>query len=103
MAIFGEKCDRCGKRTKHQQEDTPICETCAQEMALAVEASAETRRQCPVDGATMTKQIAHMLVIDRCPSCNGVWLDGGELDRIKEGVEGEALQLMARGFTYPFS
>jgi hypothetical protein len=101
MALFGEKCHRCGKRTRNKQEDEAICETCVAEMDLLVQAEAERARKCPVDGHEMTKQVAHMLVIDRCPSCQGVWLDGGELDRIRGGVEAEALQLMARGFTFP--
>jgi Zn-finger nucleic acid-binding protein len=50
----------------------------------------------------MTKEVAHMLVIDRCPDCKGVWLDGGELDRIKDGVESNAVLLMARGMSGPF-
>ena len=101
MAIFGEKCDRCGKRTRHTEEDKPICEVCANEMALMVEAQGEAPHQCPVDGVQMVKEIAHMMVIDRCPECKGVWLDAGELERFKGGVETEALLLMARGISYP--
>ena len=101
MAIFGEHCDRCGKRTRHTEDDKPICEPCAQEMALMVQAQGEAPRECPIDGTQMTKEIAHMLVIDRCPECKGVWLDSGELELFKGGVEGDALMLMARGMTYP--
>ena len=103
MAIFGEHCDRCGKRTRHTEDDKPICEPCAQEMALMVQAQDESARQCPIDGAQMSKEIAHMIVIDRCPKCQGVWLDGGELERLKGGVEAGALMAMASGFTVPFS
>jgi predicted amidophosphoribosyltransferase len=67
MSLLGEKCDRCGKRTRHKEDEHPICEDCAREMALMMEASSETLRACPADGEQMTKQIAHMLVIDRCP------------------------------------
>jgi Zn-finger nucleic acid-binding protein len=28
------------------------------------------------------------IVIDRCPGCHGIWLDGGELERIQALVEG---------------
>ena len=68
-----------------------------------LDAGKEDRRPCPVDGETMAKEIAHMLVIDRCPKCQGVWLDSGELERIKGGVEASALMAMASGFTVPFS
>ncbi len=50
----------------------------------------------------MSKEIAHMIVVDRCPTCQGVWLDGGELERLKGGVEASALLAMASGFTVLF-
>jgi Zn-finger nucleic acid-binding protein len=49
----------------------------------------------------MRKEIAHVVVIDRCPTCSGVWLDGGELDQMRNGAESEALMLMATGLAYP--
>lgn len=102
MALFGEKCHRCGTRTRHKEEDEAICENCVNEMAVMVAASKEETRPCPVDGTQMLKEVAHMLVIDRCPECKGVWLDGGELDRIREGVESEAVMSMARGMSGPY-
>ncbi|AWH18869.1 hypothetical protein C1922_16920 [Stenotrophomonas sp. ZAC14D2_NAIMI4_7] len=41
--------------------------------------------QCPVC-TTQTLQMAerHGIEIDYCPSCRGVWLDRGELDKIIE-------------------
>jgi Transcription factor zinc-finger len=102
MSLFGEKCARCGRKTKHVVDGAATCESCEAEMALLVEAQGESDRPCPVDGEVMKKEIAHMLVIDRCPRCQGVWLDGGELERIKGGVEATALTAMANGFTIPF-
>ena len=102
MSLFGEKCARCGVRTRHEVEGKATCETCEQEMQLMVEASQETQRPCPVDGETMKKEVAHMIVIDRCPKCQGVWLDGGELERLKGGVESSAIMAMAGSFTGPF-
>ncbi|MGB0692178.1 MAG: zf-TFIIB domain-containing protein [Pseudomonadales bacterium] len=43
-----------------------------------------------------------MIVIDRCPKCQGVWLDGGELERLKGGVESGAIMAMTGSFTGPF-
>ncbi|HIG44489.1 MAG: zf-TFIIB domain-containing protein [bacterium] len=102
MALFGEACDRCGRKTRHKQDDKPICEPCEHEMALLVAAKGETTQPCPIDGEAMNKEIAHMIVVDRCPKCQGVWLDGGELERLKGGVEADALISMANGFTIPF-
>jgi Zn-finger nucleic acid-binding protein len=70
-------------------------------MALIVQASGETDRLCPVDQVKMTKEIAHMIVVDRCPTCSGVWLDGGELERLKGDVNEQAILAMSRGFGFP--
>ena len=39
---------------------------------------------CPVDGATLVMSERQGIEIDYCPSCRGVWLDRGELDKIIE-------------------
>lgn len=38
--------------------------------------------QCPNDGATLQMTERHGVEIDYCPTCRGVWLDRGELDKI---------------------
>lgn len=46
-------------------------------------------RLCPVD-ATQLRRIERSGVhVDACPTCRGMWLDRGELDKIIEG-EGAA-------------
>ncbi len=37
---------------------------------------------CPVDGTTLVMSERQGVEIDYCPSCRGVWLDRGELDKI---------------------
>ena len=37
---------------------------------------------CPVDGTTLTMSERAGIEIDYCPTCRGVWLDRGELDKI---------------------
>ena len=101
MSLFGEKCARCGTRTREELKGSPVCERCQKEMQLQVEAQAENPRQCPIDSATMQKEISFLIVIDRCPTCNGVWLDGGELERISGDVEEKALIAMSRSFVMP--
>jgi uncharacterized protein len=39
---------------------------------------------CPVDGATLVMSDRQGIEIDYCPTCRGVWLDRGELDKIIE-------------------
>jgi Zn-finger nucleic acid-binding protein len=70
-----------------------------EEMDLKVKASSEESRLCPLDGASMSKEIAHMIVIDRCPECKGVWLDGGELERLTADVESLAVKAMIGGMS----
>jgi Zn-finger nucleic acid-binding protein len=43
--------------------------------------------QCPVDGAVLEMSERKGVEIDYCPTCRGVWLDRGELDKILERSE----------------
>ncbi len=40
--------------------------------------------QCPTDGTVLTMSERGGIEIDYCPTCRGVWLDRGELDKIIE-------------------
>ena len=43
----------------------------------------------------MDKDVVLNVVIDRCATCKGIWLDGGELDLIRGAVaEGMVLDLV---------
>ena len=97
MSLFGEKCVRCGERTRERHNLRPVCPACHEAMQLMMIAANEPKRHCPVDGAELTKEIAHMLVIDRCPTCRGTWLDVDELERINDEVAREAMMAVARG------
>ena len=43
-----------------------------------------TAMACPVCQATLVMSERQGIEIDYCPSCRGVWLDRGELDKIIE-------------------
>ena len=43
---------------------------------------AQGQMACPVDGATLVMSERSGIEIDYCPTCRGVWLDRGELDKI---------------------
>ncbi len=45
---------------------------------------------CPIDGATLVMSERSGIEIDYCPTCRGVWLDRGELDKIIERAAGDA-------------
>ena len=98
MKLFAQKCVRCGSRTTESCDGRPTCEPCRRELELRLAAARERQLACPIDGTEMTKAIAHMMVIDRCPTCRGVWLDGGELEHLKEDVARHAMIDVARGF-----
>lgn len=40
--------------------------------------------KCPVDGTALLMTERQGVEIDYCPTCRGVWLDRGELDKIIE-------------------
>ena len=40
--------------------------------------------QCPIDQTELVKTERQGVEIDYCPTCRGVWLDRGELDKIIE-------------------
>ena len=45
---------------------------------------------CPVDGAELKMSERQGVEIDYCPTCRGVWLDRGELDKIIDRAGPEA-------------
>lgn len=95
MGIFAPKCARCGQRTRNIEEGKPTCVGCAREMQLMLDAQDENLRLCPLDASPMKKEVAHMLIIDKCPQCNGVWLDGGELEKLSGDLRAEAFSAMS--------
>jgi hypothetical protein len=45
---------------------------------------------CPIDGAQLVMSERQGVEIDYCPSCRGVWLDRGELDKVIERSAAES-------------
>ena len=37
---------------------------------------------CPKDGTRLATVDHHGVTVERCPSCQGLWLDAGELEKI---------------------
>jgi len=103
VKLLGEKCARCGEaRTRQSYEGIPTCESCEELLEARKRADAEDRRGCPVDGEAMAKDVVLGIVIDRCPTCKGVWLDGGELDLIRNAVTAGVSMDLARAMAvYP--
>jgi Zn-finger nucleic acid-binding protein len=45
---------------------------------------------CPADQTPLTMSERQGIEIDYCPTCRGVWLDRGELDKIIERSEAQS-------------
>jgi len=45
--------------------------------------------KCPIDTVDLVMSDRQGIEIDYCPTCRGVWLDRGELDKIIERDAGE--------------
>lgn len=75
----GRMCARCREHVAVEVVDGLA--TCARCGVLVV-AKSESPRACPVDGTKMAKEVVENLLIDRCPSCGGIWLDHEELDAL---------------------
>ena len=98
MGLFGEKCARCGKkRTREQYEGQPTCEICRDLLEKKLEAGKEAVVVCPIDGERLAKEIVMSVIVDRCPSCGGVWLDGGELEQLKGAITAGVTTELLRG------
>lgn len=48
--------------------------------------------KCPIDQTVLEISMRHDIEIDYCPTCRGVWLDRGELDKIIERSEHSSFQ-----------
>ncbi len=47
--------------------------------------TAADRNKCPRDGTTMVAKQSSHVTIDQCPTCEGIWLDKGELEILAAG------------------
>lgn len=92
MKWFKEKkvCTHCNtNKTKREYENQPTCSECKTKILLEKEPS----RICPVDGSVLLKEHNYEVIIDRCPTCKGIWLDAGEIEAIKEAVQTESIAI----------
>jgi hypothetical protein len=101
MSLFGNRCVRCGERTHQHYLDKPTCTPCRDVLEIALAEATEQRRACPADATSLKKAIAHGVIIDQCPTCGGVWLDPGELERVNSEVVQHAA--LSSGFVRPLT
>ena len=101
MSLLGEKCARCGKkRTRKEYEGVPTCDACQHALELKLAAAREAPHGCPIDRAAMRKEVVSNIIIDRCPTCGGVWLDGGELELLRGAIADCVTESVLRGVLF---
>jgi hypothetical protein len=91
--VFGrETCHVCNDRKtrRRDEQDRPICGDCEYDLQVQAEMDAEQRLRCPVDGQAMEKKLVEGIIIDQCPGCNAVLLEGGELDELSDILSSSA-------------
>ncbi|GAA2129073.1 zf-TFIIB domain-containing protein [Nocardioides bigeumensis] len=59
--------------------------------------------QCPTDQTVLVMSERSGIEIDYCPTCRGVWLDRGELDKIIERAEAQVAPSAAPAAPQPSS
>lgn len=53
-------------------------------LARLAEKKGDKPRLSPVTGQPMEQIVIHGVVVDRCPTSKGIWLDAGELEQLME-------------------
>jgi hypothetical protein len=92
MGILPDLCSQCQGLTYGREAGRPICANCLLKFRQDQEAG-KPGLKCPVDGNVMVNEVrAGAIIIDRCVSCKGVWLQAAELAVVREASsEGSAL------------
>ena len=81
--------DRLGQklRDKEKAEEDRYFAQADKEKMDALRSESEAPAQlglCPKCGIALEQQTKQGVTIDVCPTCSGIWLDGGELEAIME-------------------
>ncbi len=100
--MFGKPkplCEFCNTRKTREIDELtskPCCPACKQRLRI----EREDKYICPVDKVAMEKEVLFdgRLIIDRCPTCKGVWLTQEELGTIREVAEEEGSDQFWTGF-----
>ena len=76
LFTLSHACERCSSPTKETYEGRALCDNCRQQIVADSDTVRPRVLFCPIDGAQMEKAVEHRIVVDRCPTCGGVWLGG---------------------------
>jgi len=89
----GESCIRCGKYCKFEElKVLPSSYGVCAECAVKIDPNNKPKRMCPQDSTEMRKELVQdQVVIDRCNSCGGMWIDKDELEVIRQLAQREGV------------
>ena len=76
LFTLSHACERCSTPTKKTYDGRALCDNCSEQIGADSETVQPRVLCCPIDGAQMEKAVEHRIVVDRCPTCGGVWLGG---------------------------
>lgn len=89
---MGDEKDRMGDKLRQKEKaeedrffaerDKAALEKIRREQTAGTATAAPADPLCPKDGSRLTTAEHHGVTIERCPSCQGMWLDAGELEKI---------------------
>jgi hypothetical protein len=86
--IFDERRRALGEEYIRRQERETLDRLREKLRAEAEAAGKEPARQCPLGHGALVEVRHEEVVIDRCETCNGVWLDAGELELLTQSGGG---------------
>lgn len=67
---------------RRAKEDSYFAKKNKEALARLKGAGEDKPRPSPITGEPMLREVLHGVVIDRCPTSGGVWLDQGELEQL---------------------
>jgi hypothetical protein len=101
---FGDKLRNVERAREDQffkQRDQELLDKLRENLGEEAEAAAQVAAQgrCPKCGACLTVREQQGVEVDECPSCGGVWLDSGELEKLAGRESDGWLGRLLRGRT----
>ncbi len=94
QAIEVDRCETCGGIWFDNAELIPVLHESRPELAALRGRSApqgvnQKHGQCPRDATGLIRvssALGSSVILDTCPECQGIWLDGGEFDILLKDV-----------------
>jgi Zn-finger nucleic acid-binding protein len=93
-ALLVKACPRCFARVFHGARHCASCGAGVVAPARVADDGEASRRRCPRCDQGLDANLVGDVLLDECPGCHGVWLDGAALERVlaeRRGTTAEAV------------